>query len=176
MAEIPSDIQPLQYQPTIKDMTGGIDFSNVPKHGAVVDNAVYGRVRTKMCYADRREERLDDLQQDWAKNKDNMTAEQANNVQGEMQSIQNSIDPNQQYFTSGPTEAQKAYFEEQKENWEDIEETENSPFGFVSQYLQMAGVSRKKARAVSVLLNAAGDIASETHEQSEKLEYKPPGE
>jgi hypothetical protein len=171
----PGDIQALPpYQPTIEDLTKGPELQFVHKHGMVVDNGVYGRVHTKMCYADRREERLDDLQQDWAKYKDTMTAEQANAFQEQMSSIQQSIDPNQQYFTSGPTAAQKAYFKEQQENWEDLKATEDEPFGFVSQYLQWAGVPREKARAVSVILNAAGDVVKETGEQREKVEYKPP--
>ena len=169
----PDGIAPAPLPPiTAADLTQGPTLV-VHKHGMVVDNAVYGRVRTKMCYADRREERLDDLRQDWNQNKDLMTAEEANSAQSEMSSIQNSINPGEQSLSSGPTAAQQAFFQQQKENWEDIEATEDTPFGFVGPALQRAGMKREKAHAVSVLLNAGAALAK-PGELKAKIGYKPP--
>jgi hypothetical protein len=144
------------------------------KPGLVVDNATYGRVRTKVCYADRREEKLDQMRQYYAKNKDFMNHQEATHMQNEMGKLQNSIDPNQQSWTSGPTAAQQTYYKEQAENWADIKKMQDDP---IYGALRGMGVSKKTAGNVSVLIKAvdgARGFKTKPEDLKEKIGNKPP--
>ena len=131
------------------------------KPGMVVDNATYGRVRTKMCYADRREEKLDQMRQYYAQNKDYMSGQGANYMQGEMDKLQNSIDPSEQSISSGPTAAQQEYNQQQAENLADIDEMEKDP---IYGAARGAGLSKKHAHAVSIMV----DVLDKAHDFKEK--------
>src|SRR5258705_6051134 len=90
------------------------------KPGFVVDNATYARVRTTVFYADRREEKLDQMRQYYAQNKDFMSNAEATNMQQEMGKLQTSINPNQQVASSGLTPVQKEFDAQQLENAKDV--------------------------------------------------------
>ncbi len=144
------------------------------KPGLVVDNAVYGRVRTKVCYADRREEKLDQMRKYYAQNKDYMSAQEATYTQQQMASLQNSIDPTEQSLTSGPTAAQQAYDQQQAENWKDVEEMEDDP---IYGAMRGMGASKQHAHAVSVLIGAldkAKDFKTKPEDLKAKIGYKAP--
>jgi hypothetical protein len=144
------------------------------KPGLFVDNATYGRVRTTVCYADRREEKLDQMRQYYAQNKDFMSHQEATYMQQEMGKLQNSINPNQQVASSGPTAAQQAFDQEQAENRADIKKMLDDP---IYGALRGMGVSKKTAGNVSVLVKAlkgARDFKTKPEDLKEKIGNKPP--
>lgn len=144
------------------------------KPGMVVDNATYGRVRTTVCYADRREEKLDQMRQYYAQNKDFMNNAEATHMQQEMGKLQNSINPNQQVASSGLTASQQAYDVQQAENWADIKKMQDDP---IYGALRGAGVSKKTAGNVSVLIKGikeARGFKTKPEELKEKIGNKPP--
>jgi len=131
------------------------------KPGMVVDNATYGRVRTTVCYADRREEKLDQMRQYYAKNSQFMSAQEATWMQNEMGKLQSSINPNEQSLTAGPTKAQQEYNAQQLENAKDVEEMVKDPIYGAARGM---GMDKKHAHAVSVLVEAL----DKTHAFKEK--------
>lgn len=159
----------------LESLTQGRKFQGFEyKPGLVVDNATYGRVRTTVCYADRREEKLDQMRQYYAQNKDFMSHQEATHMQQEMGKLQNSINPNQQVMSSGPTAAQQAYDKQQAENWADIKKMQDDP---IYGALRGAGVSKKTAGNVSVLIKAvdgARGFKTKPEELKKKIDNKPP--
>ncbi len=137
---------------------------------AVVSNGTYARVKTKSCYADRREEDLDNMRQYYAKNKDMLSDEQATRMQQQMSSIQNSIDPSEQSLTSGPTANQIAGAQARADAQSDFDEM-YEPLWFVGPAARKL-FGRKAGNAVSVQLKSFAGLAGKGTALKEKIGYK----
>jgi hypothetical protein len=174
MAEVPP-AGDVVVRPDVSSLTQGPRLGYIPPpQSLVVSNGTYARVRTKMCYADRREEKLDQLRQYYAANKDYMSSQQATAMQNEMGRLQNSIDPSEQGMSAGPTAAQQADWKDQAEKAEDLERMRTSPIWWVEPAMRKMGMSRDNAHAVSVQLEGGIGGVTKPMTLKEKIGNKPP--
>ena len=147
-------------------------------------NGAYGRVQTKLCYADGREikqeERkkyLQDKLQAYQSNPSSMTPQEAIADRSELGSIYQAQNPGEASLSSGPTQAETDYTNEQaaaqQESMEHLEDLEDDPFWFVPEAAgkvfhltpHQVAVLHKQSEAFGEGMSKLGD-AKEAYERA----------
>lgn len=138
-------------------------------------SGTYGRLQTKMCYADGRELRAEELWKILSENQ-NLSPEQSLAIRKEISEIDKSMGLTGPSMSAGLNDSELAYLKDQKEKAEDLERWRTSPLFFVEPLLRKMGLTRDQAHAVSVQLDAFGGLKGDIRDLRDKTGYKPPFE
>jgi len=138
-------------------------------------SGTYGRLQTKMCYADGRELRAEELWKILSENQ-NLSPEQSLAIRKEISDIDKSMGLTGPSMSAGLNESEIAYLNEQSEKAEDLERWRTSPIFFVEPLLRKMGMTRDQAHAVSVQLEGGLKHRKRVQDLQEKIRYKAPFE
>ena len=138
-------------------------------------SGTYGRLQTKMCYADVREYRAEELWKILSENP-NLPPAQSLAIRNQINEIDKSMGLTGPSVSAGLNDSEQAYLKDQREKAEDLERWRTSPLFFLEPILRKMGLPRDVAHAVSVVLTARYEARKDVRELKEQTGYKPPFE